>query len=44
MTLNESTIEKMTIELLQEVGFSYVSPADMEVERASFEEVVLAVI
>lgn len=40
-TLNESTIEKMAIELLQEVGFSYVSPADMEAERASFEEVVL---
>lgn len=40
-TLNESTIEKMTIELLQEVGFLYVSPAEMEAERASFEEVVL---
>lgn len=42
MTLNESTIEKMTLGLLQEVGFLYLSPAEMEAERASFEEVVLS--
>ena len=41
MTFNESSIEQMTIELLQEAGFAYANPADLEPERPDLAEVVL---
>lgn len=41
MTFNESTIENLTLELLKEVGFTYVSPEELEPERADLSQVVL---
>ncbi|MBU6231840.1 type I restriction endonuclease subunit R [Patescibacteria group bacterium] len=41
MPLNESSIEQLTIELLQKVGFSYASPEGLEPERPDLAEVVL---
>jgi type I restriction enzyme R subunit len=41
MNLNESTIEQLTLDLLQEAGFVYVSPEKLEGERPDFSQVVL---
>lgn len=38
---NESTIENLTLELLEEVGFKYISPEDLESERPDLAAVVL---
>lgn len=41
MKLNESSIEKLTLDLLKEVGFSYVNPEDLESERPDLSLAVL---
>lgn len=39
--INESTIENLTLELLKEVGFPYISPEELEPERSDLSQVVL---
>ena len=41
MPLNESSIEHLTIDLLREVGFVYISPEELEAERPDLSDVVL---
>lgn len=41
MTFNESSIENLTLDLLSEVGFEYVSPETLEPEREDLSQVVL---
>lgn len=41
MTFNESSIENLTLDLLTEAGFVYVSPEDLEPERPDLAQVVL---
>jgi type I restriction enzyme R subunit len=42
MTFNESSIENLTIDLLTEVGFIYLSPEELEPERVDLSQVVLS--
>ncbi len=41
MTLNESSIEQLTLDLLREAGFSYLSPEALEPERPDLSQVIL---
>ena len=41
MTFNESSIENLTLDLLTEAGFAYVSPEALEPERPDLSQVVL---
>jgi type I restriction enzyme R subunit len=41
MTFNESSIENLTLDLLTEAGFEYVSPEALEPERPDLAQVIL---